>query len=347
MTDEKKPEGLQRIPQPALPTTTFRLQPGSLGEAMEMAKLISQTELCPKAYRGKATECIVAYEFGAALGLSWLQALRSVSVIQGQAALWGDAVPALILGSGQCERFHEYFDGKPYEDTYTAVCIIKRKGLPDETVRRFNVAQAKVAKIWQKRGREGQDTPWITHPDRMLQMRARGFAARDSFPDKLSGLILAEEAMDYPDAIEGTVVSSVPATDPLERVPEGLRDQIGKAFETLSLSPGMRLAKVNEFLGPDAADPEAGAQAILDWCKDEYAKRKTGQPRKKDDNGKRPNAPAKSETKADDRPADPDAHADGTGSAEPRPSEGYQRPVETKAEVKPETVKAPDGAFEF
>jgi hypothetical protein len=32
----------------------------------------------------------------------------------------------------------------------------------------------------------------------MLQMRARGFALRDAFPDVLKGLVTAEEALDYP-----------------------------------------------------------------------------------------------------------------------------------------------------
>jgi hypothetical protein len=32
----------------------------------------------------------------------------------------------------------------------------------------------------------------------MLQMRARGFAIRDAFPDVLSGVITREEAEDYP-----------------------------------------------------------------------------------------------------------------------------------------------------
>jgi hypothetical protein len=33
----------------------------------------------------------------------------------------------------------------------------------------------------------------------MLQMRARGFALRDAFPDVLKGLITSEEAQDFPD----------------------------------------------------------------------------------------------------------------------------------------------------
>jgi hypothetical protein len=34
----------------------------------------------------------------------------------------------------------------------------------------------------------------------MLQLRARGFALRDAFPDVLKGLVTAEEAGDYPTA---------------------------------------------------------------------------------------------------------------------------------------------------
>lgn len=272
------------------PPQQFRLQPTSLGEAMEMARVIAATELCPKAYRGNPQACIVAYEYGAALGLSWLQALRSVSVINGQGALWGDAVPALILGSSVCERFHETFTGKPFEDDYTAVCTMKRKGLPDEIIRTFSVADAKRAGLWMKKGHQGGDTPWVTYPQRMLQMRARGFAARDAFPDKLSGLILAEEAEDY--QVIDVTAPPVPAELPpyvsaLDRLSEGLKGSIEKAFETLALAPGLRLAKLTEFLGSAEGTDEEKGQQLLDWCKDEYSKRKTGQPRKaKDENGK-------------------------------------------------------------
>ncbi len=52
---------------------------------------------------------------------------------------------------------------------------------------------AKRAGLWGKGG------PWTAYPKRMLQMRARGFALRDAFPDVLKGMISVEEAQDYPD----------------------------------------------------------------------------------------------------------------------------------------------------
>ena len=264
----------------------WRMAPGSLGEAMEMAQLIAGSELCPKAYRGKPADCIVAYEYGAALGLSWLQSLRNVACINGIPSIYGDAVPAIIYASGECEWFHEYSEGEPGTDSYTAICIMKRRGMPDEVRRTFSVADAKTAKLWGKRGREGQDTPWITSPHRMLQMRARGFGARDAFADKLAGLILAEEAMDYPtveaEVIHSETVEESPAVVAFRQLPEGIQESIEKAFEVMNFSAGQRLTKLNEYFGgDDEKSIEDRAVALLDWLKDEYAKRKTGQPRKR------------------------------------------------------------------
>ena len=223
-----------------------------------------------------------------------------------------------MQGSGVVERFHETFEGTFPNDEFKAVCIIKRKGWPDEIKREFSIADAKKAHLWEKRGHNGGETPWVTYPKRMLQMRARGFALRDAASDMLMGLVLAEEAQDYP-TIEGTVVSSEevsPVVSLLDRVPEGLRDNLEKAFETLSLAPGLRLAKINEFLGGDGVDAEAGALQLLEWCRDEFAKRKTGAPRAKkgDANAKKketatdlPNAAAPQvvEAKVEEKPSDP------------------------------------------
>jgi TusA-related sulfurtransferase len=51
----------------------------------------------------------------------------------------------------------------------------------------------------------------------MLQMRARGFALRDAFPDALQGLILAEEAHDHPREVE-TIGESKTYTSTTEKL---------------------------------------------------------------------------------------------------------------------------------
>lgn len=267
--------GLMRAPQ-----QSFALVPMTLGEAVEMAKLITSTELCPQRYRGKHAEAIVAYDYGRSLGLSWMQALRSVAVINGTPTLYGDAVAAVIYGSGQCEQFDETYEGTPFQDNFLAKCLIKRKGLLHPVVRTFSVGDAKTARLWEKRGRDGSDTPWITYPKRMLQMRARGFAARDAFPDRLAGLILYEEAMDYPEAIDVVPERVERVEDPLEVIPEDFREAVVKGFAELNMGNGPRLAKIREFMHQrDQTSADENAQSLLDWLRDEFSRRKTGKPR--------------------------------------------------------------------
>jgi hypothetical protein len=47
----------------------------------------------------------------------------------------------------------------------------------------------------------------------MLQLRARGFALRDGFPDVLKGLITTEEAEDYP-TVDATPAPAAPPAKP-------------------------------------------------------------------------------------------------------------------------------------
>ncbi|MDE2468983.1 MAG: hypothetical protein KGL35_09645, partial [Bradyrhizobium sp.] len=202
------------------------------------------------------------------------------------------------LGSNECEQFKEWIDGTG--DQRTAHCIMRRKGYPDDFHKTFSVADAKKAELFGKAG------PWQTYPDRMLQWRATGFTARAAFADKLSGLILAEEAMDYPETSVIDVTPTVPE-DRLARVPEGLRDNLDRAFQTLALSPAQILVKVNEYLGGDG-DPEEGATNLLRWCRDEFSRRKTGQPMKPKGDG---NGKPKPES-APAPPADPGGDPRGT-----------------------------------
>jgi hypothetical protein len=79
-------------------------------------------------------------------------------------------------------------------------------------VAKFSVEDAKRAGLWGKQG------PWSAYPKRMMQMRARGFALRDAFPDVLKGLITAEEAQDYPDEAKPKQARDITPRNPLDMV---------------------------------------------------------------------------------------------------------------------------------
>lgn len=168
----------------------------NFSEAMKCAEIVAKSSFCPKSYlevkgikrnyNDVVADILVAWQLGAEVGLKPMQALQNVSVVNGKSTVWGDAALALCRASGELEYCKETFD----ETTYTATCEVKRKN--EIVVRNFSKEDAIKPGLWGKTG------PWSTYPKRMLQIRARSFTLRDLFPDKLSGLITTEEAMDYP-----------------------------------------------------------------------------------------------------------------------------------------------------
>lgn len=161
----------------------------SFDDAFRFAKMVANSEFPPKDFKGKPESCMLAIQHGAEVGLSPMQSLQSIAVINGRPTIWGDAALALVQASPVCEYVREYTEGEG--DNLTAVCEAKRKGYPSPHVSKFSVADAKKASLWGKSG------PWSAYPGRMLALRARGFALRNAFADALRGLITAEEAQDY------------------------------------------------------------------------------------------------------------------------------------------------------
>jgi hypothetical protein len=166
-------------------TGAFSLTPTTFAEAERFAKLVADSELAPKDYRGKPGNVLVAMQMGAELGLSPMQALQNIAVINGRPSVWGDAMLAL------CQAHPDFEDLEETDDGNQAVCKVRRRGRSVVTGT-FSMADAKKANLDSKQG------PWTQYPRRMRQMRARGFALRDAFADVLRGLIAAEEAADLP-----------------------------------------------------------------------------------------------------------------------------------------------------
>jgi hypothetical protein len=183
--------------QPNKLTRLAVFTPTNMTEAMGLAKLLAQSDFVPKDFKGKPGNCFLAMQMGAELGVPPLQALQNIAIINGRPSIWGDLALAVVQANPDYEDHKEFFTGTPFEDNFTAVFQIKRKGSGWHQTQ-FSVGDAKTAKLWQKRGSNGQDTPWITNPKRMLQMRSRGFGLRDKFADALKGMKLAEEIMDIP-----------------------------------------------------------------------------------------------------------------------------------------------------
>jgi hypothetical protein len=180
----------QKIPSEKVFTGPQPLRPQNFGELVEFAKMAARSTLVPRDYLGKPENILLAIQMGSEIGLAPMQSLQNISVINGRPSVWGDAMLGLCRQSPACKDVVEHFEGDG--KTLTAVCVAKRAGA-EPIERRFSMDDAERAGLASKAG------TWQQYPRRMLQMRARGFALRDAFPDVLRGLISTEEAQDIPE----------------------------------------------------------------------------------------------------------------------------------------------------
>lgn len=159
----------------------------TVGDIWQFANFVLRSSLAPKDMKNPET-VVLAIQTGLELGISPMQALQSIAVINGRPCIWGDLMIALCRSHPQwCEQhYQERIDGTG--DSMKAVCSVGRTDGQPHTVE-FSVADAKAAGLW------GVNI-WAKYPKRMLQMRARSWALRDVFPDILKGVSSAEEIRD-------------------------------------------------------------------------------------------------------------------------------------------------------
>ena len=153
--------------------------------------------------------CYCAMLMGRDLRIAPMQAMQNIAVVNGRPSIYGDLGMALIHQSGLCTSMNETWE-RPDEnddDSLTAVCTVRRKGMADAFIGRFSVKQAKAAGLWDGK----PDSAWAKYPRDMLMWKARWRAYRPAFADLLKGLWFREEAQDIRD-VEATVTSSGSAT---------------------------------------------------------------------------------------------------------------------------------------
>lgn len=212
--------------------------PKSTAEAMELAKTLASSQLIPKAFQQRPDDVFVAMMWSHSLGIPIVQGLQGIAVINGKPSLYGDALLAVCMGSGQMADIEETVTGNA--DNLTATCKVTRRGKPTPVVSTFSIADARAA------GLLGKPGPWKQYTSRMLKMRARAFALRDAFPDVLSGIASAEEMQD----VEGTAT---------EKATENVAEQVAKMPRRRSKLPVQAPKEGTEV---EVVKPAAPAQEL-------------------------------------------------------------------------------------
>lgn len=227
--------------------------PQTIEEVFRLAQAISKSGLAPNGIK-TAEQITIAIMHGLELGLPPMQAVQRIAVVNGRPTLWGDAVPALLLRHGF--KIREWMAGAG--ETRCAFCEVERPS-GEKIERAFSKTDAITAGLWGKAG------PWKQYPDRMLQMRARGFAARDGAADVLGGLYIREELDEPVD-----VTPRAPALD-LPDIPdepaEALTDQ-SAVLRTLQFDleqrPGDVLRIEQEYASAIMAMDEDGRETAIE-----------------------------------------------------------------------------------
>jgi hypothetical protein len=219
-------------------STAFGMLPRNMNEGMKLSTMLAKSTLVPKEFMDNPANIYLALQWGAELGLPPMQSLQSIAVINGRPTMWGDAVLALVWASGKLETIEEVID-KTDPANAVAKCIVKRKGQPIRTTT-FSWQDAQRANLTEKA------SPWKTYPTRMLQMRARGFALRDVFPDVLRGVITSEEAIDLPpEAVQG---QETRPTDQLDIYFFGLEPDVQEKLHGLVKASGLSKGQITSLI---------------------------------------------------------------------------------------------------
>lgn len=186
-----------RTGPPDIPMGTTGLVFQNMQALWWLAQRVMESGLAPKDCKNTA-DAFIRMQMSAELGLSPMQGLQSIAVINGRPSLWGDAVPGLVIAKGKPDHppLVEQIGTEPkgnadFPDDFGFRCTVSRGG--KSIACSFTVADAKRAKLWAK------DT-YQQYPKRMLKTKAVVHACKDLFPDVLKGIAVVEE-MDYIDVI--------------------------------------------------------------------------------------------------------------------------------------------------
>ena len=195
-----------------------------LASAVQISTLVAESKL----FKGISTPAaaFVVLATGRELGLTAMQSLRGIHMIDGKPSLSADVCVAVVLHSPAC-LFFRLVESTNAIATYET----QRRG---DAVRRmsFSVQDAQAA------GLAGKDN-WRKFPAAMLRARAAMSLARAIYPDALMGVYDPDELGGAPEAaydVPAAAPPAAPAIDVEADAEASLAARIAKAKDLCGLS---------------------------------------------------------------------------------------------------------------
>lgn len=177
---------------PVTETSLVPFSPENVNQAWRLATALAKSQLVPKALQNRPNDLLVTLITGRELGLSPMQSVRGMHVIEGKAVMSADMMGALVMRSEACEFL------RPAESTdKIATYETQRKGSPSPTKMSFTIEDANRA------GLVGKDN-WKRYPAAMLRARCLSAICRAVYPDLVGGVYEPDEAREFdkPERVE-------------------------------------------------------------------------------------------------------------------------------------------------
>jgi hypothetical protein len=178
-------------------------EPGSFAEAMQIARALVESRLMSGSIKSPEAAFVIIAT-GRELGLSMMQSLRGIHIIEGKPTLSADAMAGLCKSRRDVCTDFRMVESSDRVATYET----HRAGEPSPTRMSFSWEDA------QRAGATNKDN-WRKYPAAMLRARCITALARAVYPDLLMGIYDPEE-MERAPAARGNyeVVTEMPTQTP-------------------------------------------------------------------------------------------------------------------------------------
>jgi hypothetical protein len=226
--------------------------PTGIEQATQLAMTLAKSTLIPSHLQGKPADILVTIITGHELGLSPMQSLRGMHVINGKASMSADLMVALVL---KHRDICEYF--RLVESTDTSA-IYETRRLGSEPVKlAWTMAQAHAAGL-------SSGPTWKKHPAAMLRARCATALARAVYPDLVLGVYDPEEAAEFSSPVRSVpppanVVEMAPPPPP----PAGALEP---GIDPVAMQPPVLTPEVVQPEPVDTSRPDADIRSRIAAC---------------------------------------------------------------------------------
>jgi hypothetical protein len=176
------------------------IKPRSVQEAAEFSRLVAESAMLQPALRNRPADVFAIVLTGMEVGLGPMQALRSISIIQGKPSMDAALLVGLAKSNPKCKYFR-LVESTNEKATYETL----REGSPEPESITFTLDDAR------KLGLASKDN-WQKQPATMLRARASAALARAVYQDSVLGLLAREEVGQEP--LEAEYEEVEPAKQP-------------------------------------------------------------------------------------------------------------------------------------